>query len=71
MKKQKPPEASLHSEPIDPESIDIHLEMLYAAAEAHPDWEVMPDGMGIQHVGSEGPNTPRELLDWFLTKGRH
>ena len=44
---------------------------LYAAAEAHPNWEVLADGTGIQHVGSEWPNTPRELLEWFLKKGRH
>jgi len=68
MKKRKPPKETLRSEPI---SSDTDVVMLYAAAEAHPRWEVLPDGKGIRHVGSEWPNTPRELLEWFLKKGRH
>ena len=68
MKKRKPPRKTLRSDPIGE---DLDVEMLYAAAEAHPSWEVMPDGTGIRHLGREGPNTPRELLEWFLRKGRH
>ena len=67
MKKRKPKE-TLRSEPIGD---DARVEMLYAAAEAHPSWEVLPDDEGIRHVGSESPNTPQELLEWFLKKGRH
>ena len=52
-------------------TVAMGREMLYAAAEAHPSWEVLPNGMGIRHVGSEWPNTPQELLEWFLKKGRH
>jgi hypothetical protein len=65
-KRQKPP--TLRTVPI---ADDTDVEMLYAAAEAHPNWEVLPDGMGIRRVGSEWPSTPRELLEWFLKKGRH
>jgi hypothetical protein len=50
-------------------SQDTKIEMLYAAAEAHPNWEVISEG--IRHVGSEGPDTPEKLLEWFLKKGRH
>jgi hypothetical protein len=50
---------------------DTKVEMFYAAAEAHPSWQVLPDDTGIRHVGSEWPNTPQELLEWFLKKGRH
>jgi hypothetical protein len=69
MKKSKPAKGTLRSS----ESIcdDANVEMLYAAAEAHPSWEILPDGTGIRHVGSEWPNTPHELLEWFLKKGRH
>jgi len=66
MKKRKPKE-TLRSEPIGD---DAKVEMLYAAAEAHPSWQVLPDDRGIRHVGSEWPNTPQELLEWFLKKGR-
>jgi hypothetical protein len=68
MKKRKPKKGTLRSGPI---GSDADVEMLYAAAEAHPSWEVMPDGMGIRYIGSEGPSTPQELLKWFLKKGRH
>ena len=37
------------SEPIHQE---FDVEMLYAAAEAHPDWEVMSDRTGLRHQGS-------------------
>jgi hypothetical protein len=50
---------------------DAELEMLLAAAEAHPSWEIMLNGAGIRHLGREGPDTPRGLLEWFLKKGRH
>jgi hypothetical protein len=56
---------------LHPIGDDVDVEMLYAAAEAHPSWEVMPDGTGIRHLGREAPNNPRELLEWFLKKGRH
>ena len=65
--KRKPPRKSLRSDPIGD---DLDVEMLYAAAEAHPNWEVMPDGAGIRHLGREAPNTPRELLEWFFQKGQ-
>ena len=39
MKKRKPKE-TLRSGPIDDAA---NVEMLYAAAEAHPSWEVLPD----------------------------
>jgi hypothetical protein len=65
---KEPPKKTLRTDPIGD---DLDVEMLYAAAEAHPRWEVMPDGTGIRHLGSEAPNTPRELLEWFLKKGRH
>jgi hypothetical protein len=68
MKKRKPPNKTLRADPIGDA---LGVEMLYAAAEAHPSWEVVPDGTGIRHLGSEGPNTPLELLKWFLKKGRH
>jgi hypothetical protein len=68
MKKRKLPKKTVRSDPIGD---DVDVEMLYAAAEAHPNWEVMPDGTGIRHLGSEAPNNPRELLEWFLKKGRH
>jgi hypothetical protein len=67
MKKRKSKETLL-SEPIGD---DAKVEMLYAAAESHPSWQVLPDDTGIRHVGSEWPNTPQELLEWFLKKGRH
>jgi hypothetical protein len=68
MKSRKAPNETLRSEHI---TDDAEVELLYAAADAHPNWEVMPEGMGIRHVGSEGPDTPRKLLEWFLKKGRH
>ena len=49
---------------------DIDVELLIAAADAQPDWEVLPNGDGIQHLGL-GPSTPKELLEWFFKKGRH
>ena len=69
MTKLKPTKkTSPRSEPIHQE---FDVEMLYAAAEAHPDWEVMSDRTGLRHQGSEPPHTPSELLEWFLRKGRH
>ena len=50
-----------------PRSEQIHQEFdveMLAAAEAHPDWEVMSEG-------NEPPHTPSELLEWFLKKGKH
>ena len=43
---------------------------MYAAAEAHPNWEVLPDG-GIRRTGHDGPDTPEKLLTWFLDEPRH
>jgi hypothetical protein len=67
MKKRTATNATGSSQPI---SDDIGVELLIAAAEAHTDWEVLPNGDGIQHLGP-GPSTPKELLEWFLKKGRH
>jgi hypothetical protein len=47
----------------------MKIEMLYAAAEAHPNWEVMSEE--IRYLGNGGPDTPHKLLEWFLTMGRH
>ena len=68
MKKREFPKSTRRNEPI---GHDTELEMLLAAAEAHPSWEIMLDGMGIRHLGKEGPDTPKGLLEWFLKKGRH
>jgi hypothetical protein len=68
MKKREPQKRTARSEYI---AEDTEIEMLYAAAEAHPNWEVIPEGVGIRHIGSAGPETPRKLLEWFLKKGRH
>jgi hypothetical protein len=69
MKKRQPTERAGRSQPIG-DNIDV--ELLFAAAEAHPAWQVLPDGGGIErHMGSKGPNTPQELLEWFRKKGRH
>ena len=68
MKKPTATEALRSSPPI---SDDIDVELLIAAAEAHPDWEILPNGDGIRHLGRDGPSTPKELLEWFLKKGRH
>jgi hypothetical protein len=59
MKKRKPPKGILRAGSV---SDDTDVEMLLAAAEAHPNWEVMPEGIGIRHLGSAGPNTPQQLL---------
>ena len=68
MKTRKSSKTIIQSEYI---AEDCEVEMLYAAAQAHPNWEVMSEGMGIRHVGSKGPDTPKKLLDWFRKKGRH
>jgi hypothetical protein len=68
MKKRTATKATRSSQPIGD---DIDVELLIAAAEAHPDWEVLPKGDGIQHLGGDGPSTPKELLAWFLKKRRH
>jgi hypothetical protein len=62
MKKRKPPRKTLRSDPIGD---DLDVEMLYAAAEAHPNWEVMPDGAGIRHLGREAPNTHESCSNGF------
>ena len=49
----------------------IDVEMLLAAAEAHPNWEVLSDAMGVQRIGNDGPRTPHELIEWFLRVRRH
>ena len=69
MKKQQPTGRAVRSQPI---SDNIDVELLLAAAEAHPAWQVMQGGRGIERqMGNEGPNTPQELLEWFRKKGRH
>ena len=68
MKKRELSKRTRREEPVGD---DTELEMLLAAAEAHPSWEIMLDGMGIRHLGKEGPDTPKGLLEWFLKKGRH
>jgi hypothetical protein len=69
MKKRQPKERPARSQPIGD---NINVELLYAAAEAHPSWQVMPDGRGIErYMGSKGPTTPQELREWFRKKGRH
>jgi hypothetical protein len=38
-----------------------------AAAEAHPDWENLPDG-SLRHIGRDWPRGPRRvhtLIKWF------
>jgi hypothetical protein len=55
--------------PSNPIDFDFDEEMLLAAAEAHPSWEVIPDG--VRYLGPSGPKTPDELLKWFRKKGRH
>ena len=68
MKKRQPKERPARFRPIG----DLDVELLYAAAEARPSWQVLPDGGGIErHMGSKGPTTPQELLEWFRKKGRH
>jgi hypothetical protein len=67
LQKRKQPKVTGHSD-VDT-SIDV--EMLLAAAEAHPNWEVLSDRMGVQRIGNDGPRTPRELIEWFLKAGRH
>ena len=69
MKKQQPTNRPVRSLPVG-DNIDV--ELLFAAAEAHPAWQVLSDGRGIErHIGSKGPTTPQELLEWFRKKGRH
>jgi hypothetical protein len=47
MKKRQPKENPARSQPIG-DNIDV--ELLYAAAEAHPSWQVMPDGRGMDRL---------------------
>jgi hypothetical protein len=69
MKKRQPKERPARSQPIG-DNIDV--ELLCAAAQAHPSWQVTPDGRGIErYMGSKGPTTPQELLEWFRKKGLH
>jgi hypothetical protein len=49
MKKPTATEAARSSPPI---SDDIDVELLLAAAEAHPDWEILPNGESLAGVGS-------------------
>ena len=48
---------------------DLDVEMLYAAAEAHPNWEVMPDGAGIRHLG-RGAKYPTRAARMVFQKGQ-
>ena len=43
MKKRELPKRTRREEPVGD---DTELEMLLAAAEAHPSWEIMSNGMG-------------------------
>lgn len=61
MKKLKPPKKAPPSDPIGDE---LDIEMLLAAAEAHPASETMPDGAS-DTLGSEAPKMPKELLNGF------
>ena len=65
---KKAPEKVRLSEHVVRES---DIEVLYAAAEAHPSWDIMPNGMGIRHTGDQGLDTLQKLLEWFMRKGRH
>ena len=60
-KKREEPQCSI--------SVEEELGLMYAAAEAHPNWEVLPDG-GIRRTGYDGPDTPEKLLT-FATKATH
>ena len=44
-------------------NFSIDVEMLLAAAEAHPNWEVLSDAMGVQRIGN--------VIEWFLRVRRH
>jgi hypothetical protein len=67
MKKRKPPKKTLRSDPIGD---DFDVEMLYAAAEAHSCWEVMPDGTGIPTPGDRGAKYPTRAARMVLEKGQ-
>ena len=56
---------------LSPMSVDEGIELMYAAAEAHPSWEVLPDRKGIRRTRTDGPNTPEKLIAWFLDQPRH
>jgi len=38
---------------------DIDVELLIAAADAHPDWEVLPNGDGFRHLGAGSKHAQR------------
>jgi hypothetical protein len=49
----------------------IHVALLFAAAEAHEDWEILTDDNGepnaVRHTASgHWPDTPDELAEWFV-----
>jgi hypothetical protein len=56
---------------LSPISVDEGIELMFAAAEAHPSWEVFPDHKGIKRTETDGPDTPEKLLAWFLDQPRH
>jgi hypothetical protein len=56
---------------LGPVSIDEGVELMFAAAEAHPSWEVLPHRGGIRRTRTDGPNTPEKLLAWFLEEPKH
>ena len=58
-------------QPLSHFSVDEEVELMFAAAEAHPSWEVLPDRGGIRRTGTDGPDTPEKLLAWFLAQPRH
>ena len=59
------------NQPLSPISVDEGIELMYAAAEAHPGWKILPDRRGIRRIGTDGPDTAEELLAWFLDEPRH
>jgi hypothetical protein len=54
------------------ESIDLAVTeaLMRAAAEAHPNWENLPDG-SFRWLGGRGARTPNGLLKWFLRSFLH
>ena len=48
-----------------------HIALLFVAAEAHEDWEIVTDDdgtpTGVNHkTPGDWPDTPNELAEWFI-----
>jgi hypothetical protein len=49
-----------------------HAALLFAAAKAHEEWEIIADENGApcvvrrKDVTGHGPSTPKELAEWFV-----